>query len=1022
MGSTISTIISTTVVLGSANYPSPLTITSTGGIDAGTSATALTIASAGTVTNLGIIHGGVGQAGFYGVFPTGVVAPGNGATGAQMSTGTLSNAGTIAGGTGGVVYFDGPGAGINAAGGTGLVLSGGVATNSGTVMGGAGGTGNMYGGQFNQANGGKGGYGAIISSGTFINTGKVAGGAGGAAQTYGSYMATAGANGNGVLLTGGTFVNYGSITSGAIGVRIDDGVFIDDGSIISSAAPIVTYNYGGGTPTVLIESGAVLANKVFAHGSDSTLGVAGATPFTLAGIGSEFVNFAALTFASSQSGFAMSGALAGDTVAGFIAGDKLTLTGFAATSESFATAGELILKNSSGATETLYLDGLTSTPEVLLSSNGTDTTLTSELSRITGPVNTNITLNSGSYGLSLIATPTGAVTGTQGAAGANAYSGAYYNTSIPPTAGSGGGIAISGGAGTNINNQGVVTGGAGGGGGNSRYSFTAGTVGGSGGAGVSLSSASIINAGTIRGGAGGAGGYGAQEFVAGKAGAPGGNGANGGTGLILTGGTGTNQQLISGGAGGAGGAGGLTLARYGNYQYYAGGTGGMGGAGLSLSGGAAFTNSGTIIGGGGGAGGLNGHAYGHNRGNAASGGTGNGVYLNGGMLTNAGLISGDAAVAFGATASTLVVASGGSFAGAVAARSGAGDVLEFASGAALNLGASFTNFAVTDILSAAAVTLAGDLFSSVVNDGTIDVANGTSLTFSSALTGTGTIIDDPATIVLDGSVSAGQTVSLTGTGNTLELGDATQFNGTITGFSSGDVLIIDNFTASSNAYANGTLVLNGTNGATPESLTIALTGSFTAADFTFSSTGTRTDIVTCFYPGTRIATPDGEVPVESLTAGDLIRTADGKILPVRWLGRSDVSTRFADRLRVLPIRITAGALGNGLPRRDLLLSPDHAVFLDDILLQAAALVNGTSIRREHGVPECFSYYHVELATHELLLAEDMAVESFVDNVDRMHFANWDERTAPTEPIMEMPYPRVKSWRQLPRRLKERYAA
>ncbi len=76
-------------------------------------------------------------------------------------------------------------------------------------------------------------------------------------------------------------------------------------------------------------------------------------------------------------------------------------------------------------------------------------------------------------------------------------------------------------------------------------------------------------------------------------------------------------------------------------------------------------------------------------------------------------------------------------------------------------------------------------------------------------------------------------------------------------------------------------------------------------------------------------------------------------------------------------------------------------------------MNGVTILRETQVPEQFTYYHVELATHELLLAEGVAAESFVDNIDRMHFHNWDERAAPAAPIAEMPYPRAKAQRQLP---------
>lgn len=72
-----------------------------------------------------------------------------------------------------------------------------------------------------------------------------------------------------------------------------------------------------------------------------------------------------------------------------------------------------------------------------------------------------------------------------------------------------------------------------------------------------------------------------------------------------------------------------------------------------------------------------------------------------------------------------------------------------------------------------------------------------------------------------------------------------------------------------------------------------------------------------------------------------------------------------------------------------------------------------SIIGEVRVPEQFAYYQVELESHELLLAEGVQAESFVDNVDRMHFQNWGERTTPVEAIVEMAYPRAKSARQLP---------
>ena len=77
----------------------------------------------------------------------------------------------------------------------------------------------------------------------------------------------------------------------------------------------------------------------------------------------------------------------------------------------------------------------------------------------------------------------------------------------------------------------------------------------------------------------------------------------------------------------------------------------------------------------------------------------------------------------------------------------------------------------------------------------------------------------------------------------------------------------------------------------------------------------------CFMAGTLIRTPHGEVPVEALKRGDLVVTADGRTVPVIWLGKQTISTRFADPVRVLPIRVRAGALDENVPSRDLLLPP-----------------------------------------------------------------------------------------------------
>ena len=202
---------------------------------------------------------------------------------------------------------------------------------------------------------------------------------------------------------------------------------------------------------------------------------------------------------------------------------------------------------------------------------------------------------------------------------------------------------------------------------------------------------------------------------------------------------------------------------------------------------------------------------------------------------------------------------------------------------------------------------------------------------------------------------------------------------------------------------------------TPDTYRPADPVSWTAGDFAF-----------CFLVGTAVATPGGAVPIEALSVGDLVSTADGGTKPVRFVGRQTIATRFASVLRTRPVRIAAGALALGLPVRDLCVSPDHALLLDGVLVQAGALVNGTTITRMSDLPERFTYFHVELDDHSLILAEGVPAETFVDNVTRRRFDNFAEFEALygdcAATIAELDAPRVKSARQLPQALRERLAA
>ncbi len=178
---------------------------------------------------------------------------------------------------------------------------------------------------------------------------------------------------------------------------------------------------------------------------------------------------------------------------------------------------------------------------------------------------------------------------------------------------------------------------------------------------------------------------------------------------------------------------------------------------------------------------------------------------------------------------------------------------------------------------------------------------------------------------------------------------------------------------------------------------------------------------TCVLAGTCFTRADGaQVAVEALQPGDRIRTETGTTT-VKWVGQQFIDTRLTHPARVNPICIRAGALGEGLPARDVLVSADHAIGIDGILVNAGALVNGHTIHRVAEMPRAgFTYYHVETDAHELLLTEGIGVESFIDYVGREGFDN--APPALSARIPEMKLPRVSAQRILPAALRARLAA
>jgi hypothetical protein len=133
-------------------------------------------------------------------------------------------------------------------------------------------------------------------------------------------------------------------------------------------------------------------------------------------------------------------------------------------------------------------------------------------------------------------------------------------------------------------------------------------------------------------------------------------------------------------------------------------------------------------------------------------------------------------------------------------------------------------------------------------------------------------------------------------------------------------------------------------------------------------------------------TPRGEVAVETLAIGDAVVTLTHGIRPIVWIGRRRYSAEQALAWPgARPILIEAGAIEDGVPHRDLLVSPEHALLVSGILVPAGLLVNGTSIRRT--APASVAYVHIELDVHAAVLAEGMPAESFADHGSRIGFDN-----------------------------------
>ncbi len=321
---------------------------------------------------------------------------------------------------------------------------------------------------------------------------------------------------------------------------------------------------------------------------------------------------------------------------------------------------------------------------------------------------------------------------------------------------------------------------------------------------------------------------------------------------------------------------------------------------------------------------------------------------------------------------------------------------------------------------------------------TLDV-EGATLTIGGNILATGTVTFPPIAIPFFGDISSasaagGGTIDLgqgasidvvgnvaadidfnfkDGSGNILEIDAASTatplaFGGTIEGFVPGDTILLPDVPVTADGVAT-TATFDLTTGVLaisvgdPVTIDVHIPGfASSSGPVTVTPEGDGIEFVTCFLAGTHIAVESGEVPVEQLAVGDRVRTASGQIQRIEWIGVGRVLATPGRRSAATPVIVRKGAMADNVPHRDLRVTKGHSFYLDGVLIPVEFLVNHRSIAWDDRAQEV-TIYHVELAAHDILLAEGAPAESYRDDGNRWLFQNansgWDlPPKAPYAPV------------------------
>jgi hypothetical protein len=447
-----------------------------------------------------------------------------------------------------------------------------------------------------------------------------------------------------------------------------------------------------------------------------------------------------------------------------------------------------------------------------------------------------------------------------------------------------------------------------------------------------------------------------------------------------------------GGNGASGGAGGFGAGQGGQGGAGSGGQGGADGFaghdGAIGSNGAAGTSS---VGGDGGRGGNGGD--GGDSGAGGAGGQGGGAGGGGGGL-GAG---GDIYVGLGALLTIQSASlSGGSVSGGAGGAAGSDGATAGSPGQGFGSGI-FTSGNSIRLEPAAGQTLTiTDQIADQTGSDPTNIYNDPGTTNLFILGGSGTVVLDAANHFAGGISLETGTLELgvqgaAGSGTitfraipsaTLAFASDAAPSNSIMNFAAGDTIEITGLTQTGFGYTGGTLTIDSAAG--PVGLNIP---GLSQNDFIVASAGGDTRITTtvsCFAAGTLIRTPDGEIPVEHLNVGQSVCCHFAGLANIVWLGHRRLDCRTHPRpAQVWPVRVRASAFAAGVPARDLWLSPDHAIYDGNVLIPIKQLINGRTIEQ---VPaDIVTYYHIELATHDVVQAERLPAETYLETGQRANF-------------------------------------